>query len=489
MSRFCSAFLNPPLDAIRMNTNQLIILLFGVAYFAYILYTRRRTNFEEYTVASRSMGSFFLFASISASYIGPASTLGISREAFNTGWFLLWVAPASGFALIVIGYVVAPVVRQRFSDSYSIGDIVGGPKSHNHWGVRLSVGVASVLLMSAIGIVMSYAGGELINNVFGFSKVWSITIMTTIVVLYATFGGIRATIQTDAFQFITFAILLPLLAILLILDPAFSWEGYVQATRPRALPVMNNLSVSAYVGMFLFWLFSNAGLEAPFFNRYLAARNASVARRATVFSGIFSIVWLSLMVFIGSVAYYLYPTLADNDQILLRTAAANFPNALYGIFIVGMIGVVMSTQDTVLNSVGVVFSEDILSPLTPGLTNQQKLLASKLSTSFAGVMAIGIAGFLTSALGAIIAIFSFYAPVMIPVLLFSVLKRRHYWPAAVCSMVAGFLVSFLFNFIISSSVPSILIGLASSTLIYLIVDYWMHTKIKSSLRTSESLHV
>ena len=77
-----------------------------------------------------------------------------------------------------------------------------GIKSHNHKFVRLATGVFSLLFFGSITVAMSYAGGELVNNVFGFSKIWSIVIVTTIVIGYSYFGGIRATIQTDSIQFV-----------------------------------------------------------------------------------------------------------------------------------------------------------------------------------------------------------------------------------------------------------------------------------------------
>ena len=155
-----------------MESNQLIIIIFGILYFAFIAFTRRKGDFEEFSVAGRGLGSFMIFASICASYLGPAWTMGLTREGFTNGMFLAYIAPVMGLAMMVIAFYLPPAVRRKFTSSYSIGDIVGGPDSHNHSSVTFLVGSVGLLTMSALVIAMSYAGGELINNVFGFPKFW-----------------------------------------------------------------------------------------------------------------------------------------------------------------------------------------------------------------------------------------------------------------------------------------------------------------------------
>ncbi|MEM1327993.1 MAG: hypothetical protein AAGI23_18685 [Bacteroidota bacterium] len=54
-----------------MNTNQLLIIGFAILYFSYIIYTRRRADFESFSVANRNLGTFMIFATVVASYIHP----------------------------------------------------------------------------------------------------------------------------------------------------------------------------------------------------------------------------------------------------------------------------------------------------------------------------------------------------------------------------------------------------------------------------------
>ena len=376
-----------------MTTDQLLILLFGAIYFTFIFYTRRKGDFAEFSVAGRSMGSWLIFASLSAAFIGPGLTMGLSRDGFNNGKLSWYVAAIGGLGMVVTGWWVVPKLRAKFTDSFSIGDIIGGPKSHNHWIVQLAVGLISLYLVVAVAIIMSYAGGELVNHVFGLSKFWSILVITVIVTAYSSFGGVRATIQTDAFQFINFVILIPLLAILMIWSPTFNWEAYQTFSVQQTATAFNEQSTIALLGLVVYWVVSTSGLDPGFFNRYLAARSPQVAQRATVGAGLFIGAWILLMVFIGDAGAYLHPELTGNDQVLFAIGAAHFPSWLYGLFIIAMVGVIMSTQDTLINTSSIIFSEDLLGTMRPKISQQQKLIFAKGFTVFVGLLAILIAGF------------------------------------------------------------------------------------------------
>ncbi|MEM0994423.1 MAG: hypothetical protein AAGI49_15390, partial [Bacteroidota bacterium] len=356
-----------------MNTSQIIVLLFGILYFAFLLRTRRKGDFEDFSVAGRSVGLFLIFASICATYIGPAMTMGLTRDGFTDGLFLTYIATAGGFAMMAVAFFFAPKVRAKFEHSYSIGDVIAGAKTHNHRTVKIAVGLISAWLMASITIAMSYAGGEIVNNAFGFSKSWSIVIITLIVITYSFFGGIRASIQTDAIQFSLFVVLIPLLAILLVADHAFSWSDFQTHAFAATKRKFEAETLTSMFGLLLFWILHTAGLDAPIVNRFLAAKNIRVTRNATALAGLFFVFWIVLMVFIGSAGAYLHPDFPNDDQVLLKIAAVYFPDFLYGIFLIALIGVVMSTQDSAINMAAIAFSEDVMGGFQPHLSNRQKL--------------------------------------------------------------------------------------------------------------------
>lgn len=463
-----------------MNSSQWIVLIFGLMYFGFILFSRKKGNFEEFAVANRSLGFFLIFSSICALYIGPGWTMGLVREGFTKSMFMGLLIPVSGIGMVIVGVLLVPRIRNKFQDIYSIGDLVGGEKSHNHKLVRLATGIFSLLFFGAVTVAMSYAGGELISNVFGFSKSWSIAIITIVVILYSYFGGIRATIQTDSVQFIHFVILIPILTYLILSDESFSWKEYIELTANQTTTEFNTQPAIAIFGILLLWFLSATGLEGGTLSRFLASKNNKVARNATIASGVFLVIWVVTMVFIGSVGYYLYPELDNNDQVLLYIASEHFPGILYGIFIIAMIGVVMSTQDTVLNSGSIVFSEDIISVLRP-MTEKQKLVSAKLYTILMGVVCIIMASYMSSILEVIMIVTEYYVPVMIPVIIFSILKKNCFWQSALSSMLVGLISYIIWQQFFSSIMPELFAAFTLSTVSYLICDYILIKKIANTV--------
>lgn len=330
-------------------------------------------------------------------------------------------------------------------------------------------------------MAMSYAGGELVNNVFGFSKIWSIVIVTTIVIGYSYFGGIRATIQTDSIQFVHFIILIPILAILILSEDRFIWKDYLETTSSKTSSTFDSHPIIGIFSFGLLWLLSSTGLDSGGLGRFLASKSNKVGRNSTVAAGVFLAIWLVLMVFIGSTGYYLYPELDNNDQVLLHIASEHFPGILYGIFIIAMLGVVMSSQDTVLNAGSILFSEDIIGVLKP-MTEKQKLKIAKLFTLLMGVICIILASYLSSILEVIMIITEYYIPVMIPVIVFSILKKKLHWQSALISMLVGLISYIIWKQFFSSIMPELLMAFSLSILSYLISDFFLTKKAMNLAR-------
>lgn len=459
-----------------MIANQGFVIVFALLYFAFIVFSRKRGDFGEFSVAGRSLGVFLIFSSLCAGVIGPGWTMGLTREGYATGFFLTYIAPIGGLWMVVVAVLFAPRVRRRFTSSYSIGDIIGGPESHDHRWVRIVVGVVSVFTMSAVAAAMSYAGGELVSNVFAISKFWSILVVTVIVTLYASMGGIRATIQTDAVQFVHFVLLIPALAVLIVFNDGFSWEGYTASASASAAVAFNAETALSLFGLFVVYALTTSGLDASVLNRYLASKSERVALRAALMAGVFMTGWVVLMLFIGSAGRHVFPGLENNDQILLHIAEGLFPGVFYGVFIVAMVGVIMSTQDTLINSGAVSFAEDILGGFLPELSDQQKLAISRGYTIALGLVSVVVASFMTSVLGVILAVVSIVTPVMIPVTMFSIVKKKHYWQAAIAGMATGLVSYLVWAWVGSPVVSAQVFGLVASPLAYIVVDLVMRQR-------------
>jgi solute:Na+ symporter, SSS family len=176
------------------------------------------------------------------------------------------------------------------------------------------------------------------------------------------------------------------------------------------------------------------------------------------------------MVFIGNAGEFLHPELMANDQVLLNIAEAHLPQSLYGLFMVALIGVVMSSADTTLNTASIVFSEDVLGGIWKETSQVQKLNAAKYFTIILGIISVFIASYLTSVLDAVMSIFTIYMPMMIPIIIMSILKKKHIWQSAIISMVCGPLAFLVWDYLNITSLPSSFVGVLAGFISYLVSD-------------------
>ena len=449
-----------------MSADKIVIFLFAVAYALFILYSRKKTTFREYAVAGKSLGTFMIFSTLAATMIGPGYTLGTVSAGYDQGIFYYLMMAWVGVNFFVMGFFFTRPVYEKFPAAVSAGDVIAGPQAHNSETVRLVVGLLSFGQMFVIAVIMANAGGLLISYLFGWPQLPAVIVVTIIITAYSFFGGIKSTIITDAFQLGNFVVLIPVLLVSMLLSPSFSIDGYLHYSAGKLLVETADFDWSTYINISSNWLF--LGMMHPMnVNRILASASAQIAQRSMFFNALFMFLWLGVMVVVGDLGGYLHGSLPVNDNILLELGRLHYPVIINGLFVVAMAGVIMSTQDSVLNNASVVFSADILSVLRQGMSEEKKLKYSKIAIVAMGLFSITAAQFIDSLLGAFILLTSVFIPSYLPVMIFSIFVKRPYWPAAVAAVVTGAASSlFWLSVEIDGKLPTVWVGLFFSTLAY-----------------------
>ena len=444
-----------------MNLDLIIAIIFGITFLIFAIITRNVKSFASFSISNKDVSFLLIFASISATFIGPGFSLSFVRKGYETGFLFLVIGIAYGLQAILNGIFVAPKIREKFSDSYSIGDIIGGKKSHNNIFVHLLSGIIAFGLTVGFSVVMAKAGGEILNNFLGVPIWQGIIILTLIVTTYSYFGGIKATIYTDALQFVLFVLLIPSLILFIIFNNSFDYSSFYNNAISITQKGFLDISVITFIGLFVSFLFGET-LIPPLINRILASKSKKISSKAFIYSGLFFFVWLFLMLFIGVFGYSVLESI-PNDQILLELGNHYYNFGLFGLFSVAMIGIVMSSQDSLINSGATVFTRDIANVINrirkmPDLSLQKQLLFSKIATVLIGLFSVVFGMFIPSILEGLLFIYSIWAPSMLVILLASVFLNKHYWQAGLFSMISGILTSVIWNILkYDNFFPTILI--------------------------------
>ncbi|MFH1719046.1 MAG: hypothetical protein ABIF19_16960, partial [Planctomycetota bacterium] len=243
-----------------------------VAYVALLTWValRARTarHFTEFSLAGRTLPLALVFGSLAATYVGPAFSIGFVGKGFKSGFLFLGLGLAYSIQNILVGLFVAPRLR-RLKGCHTLGDAIGQKYDRK---CQILAGVISVGLCAGFAAVMAKAGGNVLRDTFGLPHWSSVFLVVAVTALYTTFGGLRASVITDAFQFSAFAILLPITFFWILL---FHFNGGPDAFAQQAsIATSDGLSstplieIVALLAAFLL----GETLIPPYANRALASR-------------------------------------------------------------------------------------------------------------------------------------------------------------------------------------------------------------------------
>jgi SSS family solute:Na+ symporter len=280
-------------------------------------------------------------------------------------------------------------------------------------------------LFLCAGIVGAQVGamGFVFNVFYGIDRIWGVVIGCGIVILYTTFGGMRAVVATDIVQFIILAVGMPLVLIF-----GIKYIGGIDAMI-AAIP-LDRIQIPGahyqWLGLFalvLIFMFGET-LVPPYVQRLCIGRTVQEASRGTLYSGLFSIPFFAITGLIGLVALAISPTL-DANLALPHVVVTVMPPVLKGLVIAAVISIVMSSADSFLNSAAIAFINDVLNPLRARpLSEPQSLALAKVVTFTVGTLSIIFALTIKSVLDILIYAYTYWAPVVLVPLIATIYGYR-----------------------------------------------------------------
>jgi len=398
------------------------------------LYASRRVkNLGEFTVGGRRSPTPIVFAGIAASFIGGGYTMGIAAKGFEHGFAYLLVPLAFTAQTILVGSLVAPRL-QRYADAATVGEVF-----RRHYGVlaQLFAGALSFLYCAGIAGVIARAGGVTLESLTGLPLVWGIVIVSGAVIVYSTAGGMWASIQSDVLQFVFLALAIPLFALFLLFGEPGGTTSIAADMAALDLPGLAGPALfGAILGFFL-----GETLVPPYTQRAFTGNAPTASRRGFVLAGVFSLAWFVILVVIGLVGRTLSPDV-EPDAVLITLIKDVAPAGLKGLLIASIGAILMSTQDSFLNSASTTFALDFVKPLRGGrLSDKTALGVARWSTVVVGVLGVLFALTVPSLIDALLYCYTLWAPTVVLPLVIAVMGVRVRPEACVAACLAGGLVT------------------------------------------------
>jgi SSS family solute:Na+ symporter len=432
----------------------------AMAVLAYL--TRRNKTFAEFAVGRHAVPAVMIFASLATTIVGPGFSIGFTAKGWATGYAFYFMVLAYAVQVVVVGLFLAPRLNQ-YRDCRSLGDVM-----RTKYGrfTQLLTGIVSVGLCIGFTAVMGKVGGSALHAVTGWPLPVCLVAVTGTTALITFSGGVRATIATEGMQFALKCLVVSLLVGLVALSGHESMAAIAQ--RGAALTQSGFAGMNAWqiAGVVISFGLGEA-LIPPYVNRALVAKSAAGSRAGFVAAGIFCVVWLAMIAFLGIAAHGVLPAGTSGDDAFILTAQAVLPTGLFGLLLAAVVAIVMSSQESVLNSSAVAFVRDIVSVVHEP-SERMTLLLAKGSTLVFAVIAIYAAQFAPSIIDGLLILYAIWAPTILVPLVAGLYLKNTRPLAGWLSILSGGGASLAWQMALHEpgGVPSILVGVVAALAAY-----------------------
>ena len=364
------------------------VALYLAASIAIGLWAARRVhNSRDYVVAGRSLPLYMSFALVFATWFGAETVLGVSATFLQDGMGGI-VADPFGFSFCLV--LIALFFARAF---YRLNLLTIGDFYRKRYNKPVEVATSVCITLSYLGWTSAQftALGFVFHALSGgaIPLGWGIALGAGAVLIYTLFGGMFSIAYTDLFQ--TAIIIVGLLYLAFLLGGmAGGFDAVVlhaaQAEKFHFWPQPELREVLAFVAAFLTAALGSIP-QQDVFQRVTAAKDADTAVRGTLIGGIVYFCMAFVPIFLAYSALLIDPQMvgplaagdANRSQLIL-------PNLILGhtplfaqvMFFGALLSAIMSSASGALLAPTSLFTENVLRPFLPHMSDRQFLLTLRL---------------------------------------------------------------------------------------------------------------
>ncbi len=369
---------------------------FFMALVGYVSYRRTRGQTgsrEGYFLAGHGLTGTFIAGSLLLTNLSAEQLIGLngSAYAFNLS-SMAWEVTAA-VAIVIMALVLLP--------RYLTGGFTTLPEYlESRFDARVRRATA-ILFLLGYGLItipsVLYSGSLAVLQLFDVpallnlprEEALAVTLWTIglIGAAYAIFGGLKAVAVSDTLNgvgLLLIGLLVPALGLIRLGEGSFQ-AGLTRLTTEHT-DKLNAIGSSAdptpfgtlFTGMILANLFY-WGTNQYVIQRTLGAASLAEGQKGVLISGFFKIAVPFLMMIPGVIAFHLYgPGLTSMDDAYPRLAADVLPGWLSGFFLAVLLGAVLSSFNSLLNSASTLFAVDLIGPLRPAASDASLIRTARI---------------------------------------------------------------------------------------------------------------
>jgi len=370
-----------------------LIALIGLGIVGRI--AQKSASLKEFYLGGGGFGVAVLFLTMYATQYSGNSLIGFAGNAYRNGWFFL--VSVTFMIVIVAGYLLYapklyPLARKH--GFITVGDFIDYRYSHTLLTMLIvAIGIMALsnymlTNLKAIGYIVEMATGGMI----GFAE--GIILMSIVMVIYETLGGMRSVAWSDAIQGI-----LLFLGVLIIFITVLTHYGTPFETSMLLLEHRSELFREPLLEDILKWgstlilILFGISVYPQAIQRIYAAKDTPTLRRSLQLMVVMPLLTTLPLIIIALVGAATIPELdrQGSEQIILemlsRLNTLPYMNWVITIFITAAIAAIMSTVDSAMLAIASLFTQDIYKRIRPEASQKKLTFVGKV---FSWIMMVGM---------------------------------------------------------------------------------------------------
>ena len=354
---------------------------------------------DGYFLAGRGLPGFVIAGSLLLTNLSAEQLVGTNGQTWSVGMSPMAFEIVAAPCCIVLALFAAP--RYLKSGITTIPQLIGLRYDRS---TKLWFSIAYILLYIVVQIpVILYSGSLVFENIFGVSAMLGITKFQSVILLcvvisvigsiYAIFGGLKAVAVSDTVNGIGLLIggfMIPFFA-LNVLGNVSGGSGILDGMKyliANHSDMLNSIAPAdslppavpwptVFTGLFFLGLQSWCTHQS-FIQRVLAAENLKEAQKGALYCAFLKIIGFMYQALPGVIAVALFEIQGDQvsmmDEAYPQLVTQVIPAPLMGFFAAVMLGAILSSFNSVLNSVDTMFTMDIYKEFISRDASEEKLV-------------------------------------------------------------------------------------------------------------------
>lgn len=383
----------------------------------YSWYKLRKENLgsqDGYFLGGRSLTGVVIAGSMLLTNISTEHLIGMNGSSYKNGFIIIAWEVTSALALVAAAIYFVPkylkmgltTIPQFLEERFD---------STTRTLVALFLMISFVVTLLPIVL---YTGAINLESIFNVSEVFEvskekglwITVLAIGVLgsIYAIFGGLKAVAVSDTingYGLLIGGLAVPLIALISIGD-GNPLQGLTKVynhapekfnvigAKDSVLP-FEVLFTGLMINQLYFW-----SMNQTIIQRALGAKNLKEAQKGLLFTGVLKILVPLIIVLPGVIAFYYYGNsfYENQDMIYPELIKKILPTGVVGIFAAVVMGAVLSTFNSVLNSAATIFSIDVYKRhVNKDISDRKLVKVGKLTSTVLAIFAIAVAPLVANA--------------------------------------------------------------------------------------------